>query len=71
MKNESNQRVNEGLCSFFELKDLEVIEIRCNFANRNMLTRGLSPCASIKWEFFKEYKFFTMPCNSHIINRLQ
>ena len=37
MKNKSNQRVNEGLCSFFELKDLEVIEIRCNFANRNII----------------------------------
>ena len=37
MKNKSNQRVNEGLCSFFELNDLEVIEIRCNFANRNII----------------------------------
>ncbi len=36
MKNKSNQRVNEGLCSFFELKDLEVIEISCTFANRNI-----------------------------------
>ena len=28
----------------FEFKDLEVIEISCTFANRNMLTEGLSPC---------------------------